>query len=60
MPSCTMTASTWRWPIGHWFTYSPFAAIVFVPIAALPLAVARVGWDLVSVVALAYSCRHHR
>ena len=40
---------------GHWFTYSPFAAIVFVPIAALPLAVARVGWDLVSVAALAYS-----
>ena len=27
---------------GHWFTYSPFAAVVFVPIAALPLAVARV------------------
>ncbi len=41
---------------GHWFTYSPFAAIVFVPVAALPLAVARVLWDLVSVVALAYSC----
>ena len=41
---------------GHWFTYSPFAAIVFVPVAALPLAVARVGWDLVSVAALAYSC----
>jgi Glycosyltransferase family 87 len=41
---------------GHWFTYSPFAAIVFVPAAALPLAVARTGWDLVSVVALAYSC----
>jgi len=41
---------------GHWFTYSPFAAVVFVPIAALPLAVARVGWDLVSVAALAYSC----
>jgi Glycosyltransferase family 87 len=40
---------------GHWFTYSPFAAIVFVPIAALPLAVARVGWDLVSVAALVYS-----
>jgi alpha-1,2-mannosyltransferase len=40
---------------GHWFTYSPFAAIVFVPVAALPLAVARVGWDLVSVAALAYS-----
>src|ERR1700752_3048129 len=41
---------------GHWFTYSPFAAIVFVPVAALPLAVARVGWDLVSLAALAYSC----
>ena len=41
---------------GHWFTYSPFAAIVYVPVAALPLAVARVLWDLVSVAALAYSC----
>jgi alpha-1,2-mannosyltransferase len=41
---------------GHWFTYSPFAAVVFVPIAALPLAVARVLWDLASVAALAYSC----
>ena len=41
---------------GHWFTYSPFAAIVFVPVATLPLAVARAGWDLVSVAALAYSC----
>ncbi len=37
-------------------TYSPFAALVYVPIAALPLAVARVGWDLLSVAALAYSC----
>jgi hypothetical protein len=41
---------------GHWFTYSPFAAMVFVPVAALPLAVARVLWDLVSVAALASSC----
>ena len=41
---------------GHWFTYSPFAAIVFVPLATLPLAVARVGWDLVSLAALVYSC----
>jgi hypothetical protein len=41
---------------GHWFTYSPFAAIVFVPVAALPLAMARVLWDLVSVAALVYSC----
>ena len=41
---------------GHWFTYSPFAAIVFVPIAALPLTLARVLWDLVSLAALAYCC----
>ncbi len=41
---------------GHWFTYSPFAALVYVPIAALPLAVARVLWDLLSVAALAWSC----
>ena len=41
---------------GHWFTYSPFAAMVFVPVATLPLAVARVLWDLVSVAALACSC----
>jgi hypothetical protein len=41
---------------GHWFTYSPFAAIVFVPVAALPLTLARVLWDLVSLAALAYSC----
>ena len=41
---------------GHWFTYSPFAALVYVPAAALPLAVARVLWDLLSVAALAYSC----
>jgi len=40
---------------GHWFTYSPFAAIVYVPIAAIPLAVARVLWDLASVAALAYT-----
>src|SRR6516162_4309932 len=39
---------------GHWFTYSPFAAMVFVPIAAVPLTLARVAWDLVSVAALAY------
>lgn len=41
---------------GHWFTYSPFAAMVYVPLATLPLAVARVLWDLVSVAALAWSC----
>ena len=40
---------------GHWFTYPPFAALAFVPIAAVPLALARMLWDLVSVAALAYS-----
>jgi hypothetical protein len=40
---------------GHWFVYSPFAALVFVPIAALPLAVARVLWDLASVAALVWA-----
>jgi alpha-1,2-mannosyltransferase len=40
---------------GHWFTYSPFAAVVFVPVSALPIVLARVLWDLVSVAALAYS-----
>ncbi len=42
--------------IGHWFTYPPFAAIVFTPIAVLPLTLARVAWDLVSVGALTISC----
>lgn len=42
--------------IGHWFTYPPFAAIVFTPISVLPLALARVLWDLVSVAAFAYCC----
>jgi alpha-1,2-mannosyltransferase len=41
---------------GHWFTYSPFAAVVFVPLAALPLTAVRVLWELASVAALAYSC----
>jgi Glycosyltransferase family 87 len=42
--------------LGHWFTYSPFAAMVFTPISVLPLALARVLWDLASVAALAVSC----
>ena len=44
---------------GHWFTYSPFAAIVFVPLATLPLAVARVGWDLVLARGARLLLRHH-
>lgn len=40
----------------HWFTYTPFAAVVFAPIAVLPETAARVLWDLASVVALAAAC----
>lgn len=37
----------------HWFTYSPFAATLFAVLAALPLVLARVLWQLASVAALA-------
>jgi alpha-1,2-mannosyltransferase len=37
----------------HWFTYSPFAATVFAVLAAMPLILARVLWQLASVTALA-------
>jgi alpha-1,2-mannosyltransferase len=40
----------------HWFTYPPFAAVLFAPIAALPGAVAGVLWQLGSVAALAVAC----
>ena len=42
--------------IGHWFTYPPFAAIVFTPISVLPLTLARVAWDLLSIAAFTVSC----
>jgi hypothetical protein len=41
---------------GHWFTYTPFAATLFVPLSAPPLALARVLWELASVAALGYVC----
>jgi hypothetical protein len=37
----------------HWFTYSPFAAMVFAMLAGLPAIAARVLWQLASVAALA-------
>ncbi|MEV5824866.1 glycosyltransferase 87 family protein [Spirillospora sp. NPDC052242] len=40
----------------HWFTNTPFAALVFAPLSALPLPVARVAWQLASVAAFAYAC----
>jgi alpha-1,2-mannosyltransferase len=42
---------------GNWFTYPPFAATVFAPLAALPPVVAQVAWELASVAALAWSAR---
>lgn len=40
---------------GLWFTYPPFAAILFVPIAAIPAVLGRLGWELASIAALAYA-----
>jgi alpha-1,2-mannosyltransferase len=39
----------------HWFTYSPFAALVFAILAAFPAIAVRVMWQLASVAALAGS-----
>jgi alpha-1,2-mannosyltransferase len=39
-------------PPGGWFTYPPFAAITFVPLSILNLAVAKTLWMLVSLAAL--------
>jgi len=40
----------------NWFTYPPFAATVFTPLAGMPGLLARLGWDLGSVGALAFAC----
>jgi hypothetical protein len=40
----------------HWFTYPPFAAVLMVPVAGLPVVLARVGWELATIGALAWSC----
>ncbi|GGV20344.1 hypothetical protein GCM10010182_47800 [Actinomadura cremea] len=40
----------------HWFTNTPFAALLFAPLSALPLTVTRVAWQLASVAAFAYAC----
>lgn len=40
----------------NWFTYPPFAAAVFTPLAALPAVVVDVAWELASVAAFAWSC----
>ncbi|WP_157431979.1 glycosyltransferase 87 family protein [Actinomadura hibisca] len=41
---------------GLWFTNTPFAAMLFVPLSELPLAAARVLWQLASAGAFAWAC----
>jgi len=41
---------------GNWFTYPPFAAALFMPLAAVPAAVARLAWELSSVAAFGWAC----
>lgn len=41
---------------GNWFTYPPFAAALFTPLAALPAWLVSLGWELASVAALAWAC----
>jgi len=43
-------------PRANWFTYPPFAAALFTPLAALPAVVVGVAWELASAAALAWSC----
>jgi alpha-1,2-mannosyltransferase len=43
-------------PPGGWFTYPPFAAIAFVPLAVSSFGVAKVLWMLVSFTALVATC----
>jgi hypothetical protein len=40
----------------NWFTYPPFAATLFTPLAWMPGLLVRVAWELASVAALAWAC----
>jgi len=40
----------------NWFTYPPFAAALFTPLAALPSVVVGTVWELASVAAFAWAC----
>jgi alpha-1,2-mannosyltransferase len=40
----------------HWYTNTPFMAVLFIPMAQLPLVVARMVWQLASVVVFAWAC----
>jgi hypothetical protein len=39
-----------------WFTYTPFAAVIFAPVTHVPPAAAQVLWQLASLAALAWAC----
>ena len=41
----------------HWFTYTPFAAVTFLPLSFVPLVPARVLWAIASVGAFVFACR---
>lgn len=40
----------------NWFTYPPFAATLFTPMAGVPGLIARLAWELASVAAFAWAC----
>jgi hypothetical protein len=40
----------------HWFTYPPFAAVLFTPLAAIPVTAARLTWELASAAAFVQAC----
>jgi Glycosyltransferase family 87 len=40
----------------NWFTYPPFAAVVFAPLAQIPAVVTGLIWELGTVAALAWAC----
>ena len=40
----------------NWFTYPPFAAALFVPLAGLPAVIIVLAWELATVAAFAWAC----
>ena len=40
----------------NWFTYPPFGAALFVPLAGLPSVVVGLAWELATVAAFAWAC----
>jgi len=42
--------------MSKWFTYPPFAAVLFASLAAVPAAAVKVAWELASIAAFAAAC----